>query len=218
LATLVFASYAASESLRSAPELFTVDVADPALAALSASAGPDRLSHPGSTVVLDGQLSVAGNAAPQWTQPLGPQVTLNDANSLTPSFLAPSESSELSFALRLMLADANQQATYTAPSTVVVRVRPVTLNDPPTIALAQAAIDTTHETLTATVTDPEGDAIASTHWAIDATSASSTGVFATPNALVTIFTSGGGARPIVVSFKACDALGACATQTLALTQ
>ena len=215
LDTLTFAYYATNSNLRSVPELFTVTVADAALAGLSASAGPDRSSHPGTTVVLDGHLSVLGAAIPIWTQTLGPQVTFDagTASTLAPSFAAPSESSELSFILQLQLPGG----IYSTASTVVVRVRPVTLNDPPTISIAETTIGTPSDTFTALVIDPENDPIASLFWEVDSSSATK-GDFTTPTEHVTMFKPLSPDRPIVVKLTACDSLLACHTQTMSFAQ
>jgi hypothetical protein len=61
----------------------------PAGPPLSANAGPDQSVNEGVGVSLDGSASTGSNPSFLWTQLAGPSVTLNDANTTTPSFTTP---------------------------------------------------------------------------------------------------------------------------------
>ncbi len=221
LDTLVFSYYAVASKLRSAPILLTVTVADPALSALNANAGSDRVTHPGNTVTLDGSASSVGaGATPQWTQALGPPVSLcnsvpcaatSQSNSLTPSFTAPATTSELAFRLALAI-DAGSEVSNT--STVVVRVAPTSVNLPPVITLSDTSSDNISYVLTATVLDPEADGVASMQWSLVDATAGTLGPTTTTS--TTLIIKDTATRPVVVQMNACDSLGACDSNTIAL--
>ena len=68
-----------------------------------ANAGPSQTVSQGSLVTLDGTGSTAQNGATivsySWVQTSGTAVTLNGANTVTPSFTAPTVATTLTFSL-----------------------------------------------------------------------------------------------------------------------
>ena len=91
---------------------------------LYANAGPDQLALPGDIVVLDGASSVspAGIVSHHWRQMSGPMVTLSDANSARPYFVAPGTSTLLTFELKVADKD---NATAFDEAAVRTNVPPV---------------------------------------------------------------------------------------------
>ncbi len=91
-----------------------------------ADAGSDLSGiNAGDVVTLNG----GGSSDPdgdaltyQWTQVSGPQVTLSDATSVSPSFTAPDVTSESTLTFQLVVSDGSDQSP---PATVSVAVRPV---------------------------------------------------------------------------------------------
>jgi len=106
----------------------TVKYIPPANQSPIANAGTDQTVNSGDTVTLDGSGSTDpdGNIASySWMQTAGPSVVLNDANTATPSFTAPTVSSdtELKFSLTVIddkgsISTDNVQVTvkYVPPS------------------------------------------------------------------------------------------------------
>lgn len=66
---------------------------------IDAFAGVDQTIITGTEVLLDGSGSSGDITGYSWTQTGGPQVTLNNANSVTASFIAPAEPATLTFQL-----------------------------------------------------------------------------------------------------------------------
>ncbi len=99
-----------------------------------ANAGTDHTVNAGDTVTLDGTKSadLDGNIRSySWLQTAGLPVTLNGANTATPSFVAPSDiSSDLLLTFKLTVKD-NASATNTA--TVNITVKHVTPIIPPAL-------------------------------------------------------------------------------------
>ena len=92
-----------------------------------ADAGPDQTVAAGATVNLNGSGSTDPNGDPltyAWTQTVGTAVTLNNANTATPSFTAGATAETLTFQL---LVDDGQGATD--PDTVNVTVTAAPLPD-----------------------------------------------------------------------------------------
>jgi PKD repeat protein len=105
----------------------TVDANDPP----SADAGSDQTVDEGATVDLDASASSdpdGDDLSYSWTQTGGPDVSLSDAQTATPSFDAPAETQQTqTYTFEVTVSDG--QATDT--DTVSVTVEPV--NDPPTV-------------------------------------------------------------------------------------
>ncbi|MHB8633427.1 MAG: PKD domain-containing protein, partial [Thermoplasmatota archaeon] len=123
-ARLAFALVVTDNGRESAPATVVVTVAGPNVAPV-ADAGSDQGVAPGDEVVLDGAKSadVDGDALTvSWMQVAGPQVTLSDASSLHPSFVAPSvvDATSLVFALKV---DDGQGAVDSKSVTVTVAPR-----------------------------------------------------------------------------------------------
>jgi LmbE family N-acetylglucosaminyl deacetylase len=105
-----------------------------------ANAGQDQTALGGQAVTLDGTQSSDPNRDPltfTWSQTSGPAVTLSNATSPTPSFIAPG-AQPVSQTLRFSLIVSDGVLTSTADS-VDVRI-PGTLNSPPA---ANAGADVT---------------------------------------------------------------------------
>jgi len=105
----------------------TVDANDPP----SADAGSDQTVDEGATVDLDASASSdpdGDDLSYSWTQTGGPDVSLSDAQTATPSFDAPAEPQQpQTYTFEVTVSDG--QATDT--DTLSVTVEPV--NDPPTV-------------------------------------------------------------------------------------
>ncbi len=98
-----------------------------------ANAGPDRTVAELTGVVLDGSGSsdpdgvIAGYA---WTQTAGPAVTLNDADSVAPSFSAPDVDVPTDFVFQLIVTD--NEGADSAPDSVTITV----VDPPPSVAVS----------------------------------------------------------------------------------
>jgi hypothetical protein len=88
-----------------------------------ANAGPDKIVQVDSTVMLDGSESAdADDDLPLhylWTQTGGPGVTLSDPTAIAPTFVAPSQPTVLTFALRVTDSLGENDPT---PDEIVVTV------------------------------------------------------------------------------------------------
>ena len=111
-----------------------------------ANAGPDQNVLADSTVTLSGGGSSDpdGNIASYaWTQSAGPQVALNNANSVNPSFTAPGQiGAQLTFQLTVtdnLGASANDSVTVTIQQTATAR-DPVASAGPDQNALAGSQV------------------------------------------------------------------------------
>lgn len=92
----------------------------------TANAGPGRTVIAGSTVRLSGEASVdpQGDALQYtWTQTAGPTVTLTGANTVNPSFIAPTVAANTALTFSLTVTDGSSAAS--APSTVTITVAPL---------------------------------------------------------------------------------------------
>ncbi len=91
-----------------------------------ANAGPSQTVSQGSLVTLDGTGSFAQNGATivsySWVQTSGTAVSLNGANTARPTFIAPTNSTALSFSLTVTNSDG-VQSIVTPQSTASVIVR-----------------------------------------------------------------------------------------------
>ncbi|MDE0362801.1 MAG: SwmB domain-containing protein, partial [Rhodospirillaceae bacterium] len=88
---------------------------------IRANAGPDVTVRAGARVVLDGRSSILPLSSPTyaWTQTRGPTVTLDDATSATPAFIAPSVTSSTPLTFSLAVGDAMNPPTDTVTVTVL---------------------------------------------------------------------------------------------------
>jgi hypothetical protein len=96
----------------------------------TANAGPSRTVIAGSTVRLSGEASVdpEGDALQYtWTQTGGATVALTGANTVNPTFTAPSVTSNTTLTFSLTVTDGNSAAS--APSTVTITVAPLAANN-----------------------------------------------------------------------------------------
>lgn len=92
----------------------------------SANAGTDQGTVTGSPVILQGSLSNIPPNTPSsisWSQVIGPQITLLNANTLTPSFTPPSSGT---FAFALNVTDGSSQGTS---DPVMITVGPLSAPD-----------------------------------------------------------------------------------------
>jgi hypothetical protein len=87
-----------------------------------ANAGPSQTVNQGSAVTLNGAESFAQNGATivsyQWIQTSGTPVSLNGANTATPTFTAPTSTTSLTFSLTV----TDSTGAVSSPSTVTIAV------------------------------------------------------------------------------------------------
>ena len=88
-----------------------------------ANAGPNQAVSLGSLVTLEGTGSSAQSGATivtyQWIQTSGTPVSLNGANTATPTFTAPTVATSLTFSLTV----TDSTGAVSSPSTVTITVR-----------------------------------------------------------------------------------------------
>jgi hypothetical protein len=88
-----------------------------------ANAGPNQSVNQSSTVTLDGTGSFSTTSGATivsylWVQTAGPSVNLTGANTATPTFTAPQQSTILSFSLTV----TDSTGAVSSPDTVTVKV------------------------------------------------------------------------------------------------
>ena len=101
-----------------------------------ANAGQDKTVNAADRVTLDGSESKDpdGNITSySWTQTAGPPVTLNGANTATPSFTAPSLSNDTTLKFSLTVKD-NKGVASTNPAVVSVTMKPMPSFTAPSLA------------------------------------------------------------------------------------
>ena len=135
----------------------TVDITVTGNVGPTANAGPDQNAGAGATVTLDGTGSTDGDGdtivSYTWTQNAGPAVTLNGANTATPTFTVPSITVATAIIFELVVNDG---LTSSSPDIVVVAAFP---NAPPTVNAGTdlTVLGASAVTLTGTASDPETD-------------------------------------------------------------
>ncbi len=117
--TLVFSLVVTdARGLASSADKVTVTVNDPPIA----DAGPDRSVSAGASVTLNGSGSTDPDSDPltySWRQLSGPVVTLQNPNTVTPRFAAPSRNSSSRLEFELTVSDGSQSST----DSVIINVR-----------------------------------------------------------------------------------------------
>lgn len=199
--------YTPEQDAAGALDIVRYQVSDPVLENSSVNVEQDVLSHPGNVVVLNGEGSTLNPGVNlHWSQTLGGNVALLDSQSLTPNFTAPATAGELCFTATLKTANADG-----ARASVVVRVRPTTLNEAPIVSLDATDEGADIFTITATARDPERDPLGSGLWT------SNTGgvQIASPSqASTSVDTAAAATRPVQLEYRICDSLDACTTTAI----
>ncbi|HZC21472.1 MAG TPA: hypothetical protein VE223_07485 [Nitrososphaeraceae archaeon] len=93
-----------------------------------ANAGPDQTVTNGSIVILNGAGSTATTPGAtitgySWTQTAGPAVSLNAANTVTPTFIAPTVTTQTVLIFSLTVTDSNGQVSSPSTTQVTVNAR-----------------------------------------------------------------------------------------------
>jgi large repetitive protein len=91
-----------------------------------ANAGSEQIVNAGDTVTLDGRASrarVGSITSYSWTQTDGPAISISGANTSTPSFTAPSVSSDTELKFSLTVTDKGKVTKNNNPATVSVIVK-----------------------------------------------------------------------------------------------
>jgi chitinase len=138
----------------------TVAVGTSSVSLLSANAGPDQTVAPGAQVELDGSESSAPNGEEltySWTQTFGDQVMVDGADTVMPSFTAPTDVKNGETKILMFRLTVSVPGLGSATDLVAVRV--VTGNSAPTADAGpdQTVNKRTTVKLAGSGTDPDGD-------------------------------------------------------------
>jgi hypothetical protein len=157
--TAIVLQLAVTDGTTTQTDTVTITVApEPDKTAPTVDAGEAQTVTSGDTVALAGTASDPETAALTytWTRVSGPEITLDNADTLTPSFVAPAVSESTTITLQLAVSDG----TNTATDTVTITVAPA-INTPPTVDAGPAQTVTSGDTvvLTGTVSDAEQDSL-----------------------------------------------------------
>ena len=130
---------------RTDTSIWAGDIGQARLEALSlaADAGDDVTVRAGARVALDGTGSAPATVTYAWTQNDGPTVTLDDATSATPAFIAPSVSmqTDLTFSLTVNDGTASEEDTVTV-TVLPSRVESATVDGAELSVTFDTALDT----------------------------------------------------------------------------
>ena len=133
----------------------------------TAIAGPAQTVAEGATVTLAGSGSdPEGDAIVRYLWIAPDSVTLDDASSATPSFIAPAQLvDDLELSFRLTVTDARGAVSVNADNTLTITVTAGDNDTPTAIAgPAQTVAEGATVTLAGSGSDPEGDAIVRYLW------------------------------------------------------
>lgn len=125
-------------------------------------AGPDQDLDEGLPVILLGTATDADGVVVDttWIQLAGPQVSLADADTLSPSFMAPEVSGRVTLLFRLLVTDEDGAVGHDE-----VEVEVSSVNEAPVVnaGLDQVVLEQTTVSLSGTAVDSDGS-VASTLW------------------------------------------------------
>lgn len=178
-----------------------------------ANAGPDQTVNQGATVNLTGAGSSDPDGDPltyNWTKLSGPAITINNANTVSPNFVAPSVTSSTVITIRLTVSDGRGG---TAQDTMQVTVNPGPLPPNANAGPDAGAMFNVSVSLNASgSTDPNGDTL-SFAW----TQLSGTPVtLSSANTATPTFTSPGAPTNLVFQVTVSDPGGLTDTDTVTI--
>ncbi len=127
-----------------------------AVAVLDAQAGVDRTARAGETVTLDGSASSGEDFSVTWTQTAGPEVTLQNTQSIVTSFAVPQVAASTELAFTLTLRDGAAEAS----DEIIITASPANRAPVASIAVDEDVVSGAVVTLDGAQTrDPDGDAL-----------------------------------------------------------
>lgn len=178
----------------------------------TANAGADQTVIKGATVNLTvtGSDPEGDQLTYYWEQVSGPAVTINNKRTATPSFVVPASAAGTTLTFKASVCDTSQAC---GSDTVVVNVQPdIVENRAPVINASNVTVTSGQVVnLTATATDPDGDAMTYS-WspAAGLTGANTLNAsFTAPNVISSTQTP--------YTIQVCDSKGLCASKTVVVT-